>query len=220
MIVNDYNISADEYIALYERYLHRSPDELLLAAGDIKGKQVLDLCAGTMRASNRAKELGASYVVALDKSSSIIPKDHKADAVVISDIEDIQSSRLSLFTGRFDLIVCQQGINYWFSDKNIEAVSKLLKWGGSLVFNTFNTRPSKDPVVKKFGGGARGDEITEVVQLVNDTVYHLQMRKGYVPHFTSFKYIAGDDIENIVNTHFSNVHSIIDGSTTIYTCER
>lgn len=215
MIVNDYNITSEQYVALYERFLHRSPDELLLAAGPIQGKQVLDLCAGTMRASNRAKELGASYVVAVDKSSTIIPREHKADAVIITDISDIWSTRLALFSKTFDLIVCQQGINYWFSDKNIESVSKLLKHGGHFVFNTFNTRPSETPQIRKFDSGT-----IEVIQLVDGTVYHLQARKGYMPHFTSFKWIAGDDIENVVNTHFRDVNSIVEGGTTIYVCER
>lgn len=215
MIVNDYDITPEQYIALYKRFLHRSPDELLLAAGPIQGKRVLDLCAGTMRASNRAKELGASYVVAIDKSSTIIPKNHKADAVVITDIKDIWSTRLALFSQSFDLIVCQQGINYWFNDRNIESISKLLNYNGHFVFNTFNTRPNKTPQIKQYD-----NEFTEVIQLVDDTVYHLQMREGYIPHFTSFKWLAGDDIENIVNTHFKDVNSIVDNGTTIYICER
>jgi len=217
---NDYNITAEDYIALYDKYLKRSPDELLLAAGSIKGKHVLDLCAGIMRASNRAKELGAHKVVALDRSKSIIPANHKADKVAICDINNKHEIMEHFLCGSFDLIVCQQGINYWFGWSNIDTIYSLLKKEGHFVFNTFNRKPSEQPTIKEYGSSLFKPQFTEAVQLVGDMVYHLQMRNGVQPHYTSFKWIPPDDFENVLNTYFEDVKSIVDGTTTIYVCKK
>jgi len=213
-MTNEYSITAEQYVGLYERYLRRPPDELLLAAGNIKGKMVLDLCAGTLRASNRAKELGASWVVALDKSKDIMPAKHKADRIIVCDINKKYEFMDSFLFGSFDLVVCQQAINYWFNSNNIETVCSLLKNGSHFIFNTFNTKPYSNPNMKSYG------DFAEVVQVVDDVIYHLQMRKGFIPHYTSFKWIPPDEFESVLNTYFRDVKSIVDKTTTIYVCER
>ena len=49
---------------------------------------------------------------------------------------------------QFDLVVARQAINYWFNWTTGEDIAKVIKKGGSLIFNTFGNKPSFD-IVKK-----------------------------------------------------------------------
>lgn len=215
-MLDDYDISSEEYLKLYERFLSRPVDDLLLVSGDLNGKRVLDLCAGTLRASNRAKELGAEFVVALDKSNKIIPKTHKADRVIICDVFDMEEDPEIWKLAPFDLIVCQQAINYLFNYVLFESITKLLSKNGTLVFNTFNKKPSTIPEVREYELG--GDKLIETIQLVGDVVYHQQMRTGYRPHCTSFYWFEPEYISEVLSHYFTKVNNIMEGNTSIYVC--
>ena len=216
--MDDYDLTAEEYEALYEKYLVRSPDDLLLVNGPIEGKRVLDLCCGGMRASLRAKELGAE-VISLDRSYKIIPDKYKND-VICCDVDELcllKSWRnKNLFVNKVDLVICQQGVNYWFDDECVKNVSMLINNGGCFVFNTFHNKPSNLPTVKQYT--FNGHNFTEIVQLVDNTIYHLQMREGYTPHYTRFKWLPKETIENVLSKHFNRFDASSDQTTSIYTC--
>ena len=117
-----YKMTADEYLTLYKRFLSRPPEELLLINGSIVGKKVLDLCAGTLRLSYAARDLGAD-VVAVEPSVEILPQRERDFPVFGVKVQDFPvrreltvRSEVIVIEGKgpYDIVVCQQAVNYWF----------------------------------------------------------------------------------------------------------
>lgn len=228
-----YNITGKEYEQLYKAYLKRPIDELLLAGGDIKNKSILDISAGNMRLSKRAKELGCGRIGVIEPAKSMLPEDKNKYAadIVCCLIDDITSQRLEgiqgdccnyinffLCNGKYDFAFCQQGINYWFSKYNIETVVEMLNKNGKFIFNTFNEKPSHIPQFKAYTIDKRG--YLESWQREGSIVYHIQMCEFMRPHFTSFKWIAPEEFDEVLSKYFSNITTKIDKHTTIYICEK
>jgi len=223
---DEYDISGEEYCKLYERYLQRPVDELVLAAGPVEGKYVLDLCAGSLRLSKRAKELGAAWVAAFDKSAKMMDVPWKNEAADICVIGGMWLTNLDEFGDEFpfDLVVCQQAINYWFNERHFGyLVENVLADGGAFVFNTFSKRPPEKPTVREYQIG--GVEFMEVYQLVESTVYHVQMRREMKPHATRFQYITRQEFGIVIEKLVAEgkLHSFEireDGNTDIYICRK
>ncbi len=223
---DDYDLSGEDYCKLYERYLKRPVDELLLSAGPVEGKKVLDLCAGALRLSKRAKELGAAGVAAFDKSPKMMDVPWKHEAADIFIIGEVEFTNYDLFGALFpfDLVACQQAINYWFNERTFGyLVENIIVDGGAFVFNTFGKKPPAKPTVREYQ--ISGVQFMEVYQLVGDMVYHVQMRRGMKPHATRFKYITRQEFGIVIEKLIAEgkLHSFKireDGNTDIYICRK
>jgi len=219
-----YDIDCNRYKILYKKYLKSSTEDILLAGGDIKNKDIIDIGAGTMRLSEKAMKLRCGKILAIEEAMSMVPAKYyysisnpgklrlycHSVGYIVGDVEACRS--------KYDFAFCQQGINYWFCEKVISGISKhLLKPGGKLIFNTFNTRPNTNPTVKKYKIG--NIEYCEVYQLVGSMVHHLQMCNKTAPHFTKFKWISPENFDKILNKIFKKVEVKDKGKTSIYICE-
>ena len=222
-IHSGFDLSAEDYKILYRRFLDRSPRHLFEAAFMRRGDLVLDLCAGSMgRASIQALKMGAKSVAAVDLDphvkelkkvdSRIVPYNYS-----VNDFLTMQSS--SAFDQRFpffNMAICQQGINYWFSKANIRMLSRVLRKYGVFVFNTFNEMPDKRVTHREYVIGRRS--YMEVYQLVGDVVHHAQFVDGLAPHYTTFDWIPRKAFEETLRAYFDNVVVTPDGATDIYRC--
>jgi len=229
--MNEYtNMSGEEYTLLYERFLDRSPRELLFMAGMEPHMVVMDLCCGpTFRLTNDALEMGADEVHAVDNGGfSIAPlyfgsKLWRRVKVYNNHVYDLCIPSQNNFKKEtFDIIACQQGINYWFDARIIQAIHSLLKVGGRFVFNTFNTKPSDIPTIKSYSA-KNGDEMSEVAYSINDTVWHIQIRKGMKPHVTSFGWIPSEVFMGVLCKIFVQTGSVLrhtEGNSDIYICRK
>jgi SAM-dependent methyltransferase len=208
------DMTGEEYEKLYARFLKRSPDELLLVNGSIEGKSVIDLCAGGMRASIRAKELGAKSVVAVDESSLMFGDYDGISRVVL----DVKSALETSSPPVCDLVLCQQGVNYWWEEEVVENIHRILFDGGYFVFNTFGKKPPDEPRYKMIY--LDGEWTAECSYMVGDIVHHVQMREGMRPHISSFKWIEEEEFMRVLNKYFSSVELKKDGNTHIYTARK
>jgi len=207
MGVHDFSkMCGDEYDRMYARFLKRPVDDLLLAAGPISGKIMVDLCAGGLRASVRAKELGAKFVLAVDISRKMMSRAKKMenapDRCVVSDLTRCSKTNFFLGTGEFDLAICQQAVNYWWNEDAVERISKGLKDTGSFVFNTFIQRPGDAP--SRYEYQIDGRRYSEEVWMVGDKIVHLQ-KCGADTHKSTFQWIPPQSFMLTLHEHFEEV---------------
>jgi SAM-dependent methyltransferase len=219
----EYDLTYDEYNSVYSRFLKRSPRDLFDLVGDIKSASVLDLCAGTLRASRIAKDLGAGFISALDESNSALPKDYRSFVNIFyhTSVESFLNSytvRVANYfkiNFKYDLVVCQQAINYWFSEETIKLLPLVIEDGGYFIFNTFNTKPPYEPVLKKTANNS-----WECFYCENDMIHHLQIKKGYEPHLTKFKWISPEEYKRVLEANFKTVIRRQIEKTDIYICKK
>ena len=226
------------YNTLYKRFLKRGPGQMLDLAGFKEGDSFLDRCCGTGRASEEAIDRGASRAVAVDQTASKLScrfelQDflNKASGIKRGPIVFHKSGvRQFLYdtegSAKYDCIFCQQGINYWLKDMNgefnqiretsAELASKALNPNGKFVFNTFNTKPSEDIVVKEY----QIDDVhyAEVSQLVDEVVHHGQFCEGLIPDHQEFDWISPEDFISLLKPYFKDIAIHEDGPTDIYIC--
>lgn len=232
-----YNISREKYELLYQVYFGRPVDDLLNAAGGVKGKNIVDIGAGGMRLSKRAIELGCKRLCIVEPAKKMLPvvpstaecselykhPDFKNNLywVINSKIEDADmygDIDTAVEDGRYDIAFCQQAVNYWLSDGALANVSALLTDTGKFVFNTFNTKPPTTPTTKRYV--INNKVYCELYQLIDDKVHHIQMCEGETPHFTSFRWISPTEFSTALKKHFSVISRIPDGATDIYVCDK
>lgn len=208
----------EEYNILYARFLKRDPRELLSVVTNrakLKGL-ALDLCGGGGRASFAALEMGASRVILVDSSSNMTSFLHIDITVIHLDVFVFLTRAARFYENAlFDLVICQQAINYWFSESAIAFLSLLMRPGACFVFNTFNTKPPAEPTIKNYSLGGR--EYSEINWCDDETVYHVQRCKGFEPHLTSFQWIPPEQFLRTLVSYFE-VKTIVKGATTIYAC--
>ncbi len=206
----------EDYEVLYARYFNRHPDELFAFTPGLRGKRVLDLCGGGGRASFAAIKQGAERVLLVDKETDMmVPQQMLENTRIEWHCGDI--AKMDTF-GQHDVIICQQGINYWFNEKTIYLLWKSLSKDGVFVFNTFNQKPSKKPMVKEYDLDNR--HYVEISWLTDDypfDVQHVQICSGYAPHKTSFMWISADKFHSVLNPWFK-VTGAVRKNTTIYQC--
>jgi SAM-dependent methyltransferase len=232
-----YNMTGDEYNMLYRGYLKRSPKDLLDLAGFKKGHSVLDLCSGSNgRASKMALEMGASYVCAVDENPNV-------SGLRLDGIDAFHGSIDSFFDhmgyyrpyGRdtsskiypdlkFDTVICQQGINYWFKDNGLpHEIRKAMKVGGKFVFNTFNNKPPEKIVFKRYE--IEGFQYGEMQLRKGNTIFHTQAFEGLLPHLshisgyhnTEFQWISKREYCDVLGRDFDLDINRFD-NTDIYVC--
>lgn len=232
-----YKMNEDYYNLLYKRYLRRSPKEMLRIADIKPGNSVLDLCCGSNgRASKSALEMGASYVCAVDSNMNAYKlKDFNID-VFCDDIESFfLKIKIQDFYGKensksnhpdvlFDIVVCQQGVNYWINKNGIiKDIHSVMNYGGKFVFNTFNKCPSHNVSVKEYIiDGLRYVEVFNSFfgSCGKKIISHLQCCDGYQPHYTEFYWISPEEYIDILSDAFDDIKVFTDKNTDIYLCTK
>lgn len=230
---NDYTMSGAQYDKLYARYLKRSPKELFdYACEDLKGKSVLDLCAGSnARASLIAAAAGASPVIAVDRNPSIQHIEDERIEGLSADVGEFcrmlknqnvrVANKTTIFTEEryFDVVICQQGINYWIETIGVlENLAAIMNDDGVFVFNTFSKKHQEDPLVR--GYEIDGVKYVEVSSIKDDWIEHAQFVTGMKPHFTKFRWVSHEKIMALLNPYFDNVMVDFLGKTDIYVCKK
>jgi len=216
---------SEAYDKLYARYLKRPVSEMLDFVRPIKGKVVWDLCAGAGRLSRECLRRGAKQVVAIDGAHDMLKplwdwmhaggKWTKRLTIVCDSMETI----FPLYEPEPDVVFCRQAVNYWFNRHTIGKLADFMSKGSKFIFNTFNTRPPLQPLVKQYEYD--GAKFTEVSWRVSKTkmVHHVQIREGMEPHVTEFRWIPESEYIRILSPHFA-IGKVTEGRTDIYICTR
>ena len=216
----------------------------------LKGKACLDLCAGTGRLSREIIQYGG-IVGAIEKEARMLKPsnfkfvgqfvDHRGDSsddlqapfytvregvsVSIDTVENAFKTLKYTNTVNFDLAFCQQAANIWLTPDTVNGLADIMKVGGTFVFTTFNSKPSKKPRVSEYR--EHGRDYAEVVWLSersdvdwrdkDEWVDHIQICEGYPPHYTAFRWIAADEYDTMLSKRF-NVFRIRENKTDFYRC--
>jgi len=220
--MSEYNMTDKEYNILYKRYLDRDPKELLEMASLKEGDRVLDLCAGANgRATKAAIKMGASYVVPVDLNPNVKKLHAVNHALVYPYCEDIggflQYAHI-LKNEKFDVVICQQGVNYWFKKNLAGKLWSIMRKGARFVFNTFNKKPSDIPQVKEYTMDGNHHYV-EVAWMSGKNVQHVQIFNNAKPHFTEFRWIPEEEFVSVMEPTF-DVKIKREGSTDIYVCTK
>jgi 2-polyprenyl-3-methyl-5-hydroxy-6-metoxy-1,4-benzoquinol methylase len=207
----------DTYATLYARYFKRPVADLFHGI-DLKGKRLLDLCGGGGRLSTYAASMGAK-VVYLEAETRMVPHFPKDMGiwVVNQTVEEALPNAIG-FGQSWDVVACQQAVNYWLTATTARMVSKVIDTDGLFVFNTFNNMPSV-PVVKQYHLADTGLDYVEVSQLVDGMVHHVQCATGMVPHTTVFRWITREEYLGLLTPYFA-CEERVDGPTSIWVCRK
>jgi SAM-dependent methyltransferase len=227
---HDYmDMTGKDYDRLYARYVGRNLDKLILAAGPVEGKRVLDLCAGSGAVAKRAKELGAASVTAADKSRKMLGGlfEQGVDQVIVleDDPRDVTLNNIAEQVGTgYDLVISRQAVNYWWNINSLGEAMLPLKPGGVFLFNTFHGDTwtnAHHPSTSEYKVGIL--HYAEVWWLDDTVIRHVQCCEGMPPHITTFDYISRGVFQLSIEDHgefISEWHVERDGNTDIYMCQR
>ena len=208
------------YEALYAKYIHkRHVSELVDFAGSLKGKDILDLCCGTGRLLQECIKRGAK-ATGVDKSYDMRCGIEAWSEGVVRTCGETARSYLLYTSGHkieFDAVFCRQAVNYWLNEDVAYFLSKSIISGGKFIFNTFNKKPGKVPVVKKYE--YQGYTFIETSWLVDKTVHHVQVREGLPPHTTEFQWISPEKFQSLLSPYF-DIEVKESGPTSIYVCTK
>jgi len=224
-------MTAKQYETLYARFLKRPPEELLEHAEMKDGDFVLDLCAGNLRASWAAAEMGASVVHAVDSSPNMLGMSVKEATKVYEEVRDGVPCKITAICydverflaqvgapvapRKYDVVICQQAINYWFCEKAIKDLVKCMAADGRFVFNTFSRIPLETPTVKQSPISGR-PACVEVSFSVNGMVYHVQCVEGMPPDVQEFRWISPSQFQETLSKFFKKITTVNEGNTAIY----
>jgi predicted RNA methylase len=218
----------ETYQALYAKYLKRPVSDLLNLAGDLKGKVIWDLCCGGGEIAESCFLRHAARVVAVDSSWNMIKEfaaRHFNPEKVFCYNNDISTflrakdneELVFEIEDKPDIVFCRQAVNYWLHENTVRSLAFRMPEGSQFIFNTFNTRPSENPMVKNYE--YNGHNFVEVSWLVKDVVYHIQIRDGLPPHETQFKWISKEEFSRILGGWYA-IDMVEDGHTSLYRCTR
>jgi len=137
-----YSLTADYYDKKSAYWDSFEKDKVLLLFGNLMGKKILDVGAGTGRLSSKLAEQGAE-VTALDVSEEMLNKiKNKKVKKVIGDAEDLPFDE-----GIFDIVITTFLIVHLRDLKRFfDEVYRVLKPGGLFLLTNINQR--KAPAVK------------------------------------------------------------------------
>lgn len=213
MTYPDYNT----YTKLYGRYLKKGP-ERFFAKMDPKGKRIIDLCAGGGQLSQYALDHGALFTQMVDLQPRMLNPDFKSPDGRAGTMTIAIEAFLSTYYLNFipyDMMVCRQGVNYWFKNVSGEDIAKTLVKGGMFVFNTFGNKPSETPTVREYYH--EGVAYKEVSYLIGDKIHHIQTATGIPPHFTVFDWISHDEYTQKLAPYFITEEHV-DGPSSMWYC--
>lgn len=203
-----------DYEKMYKRYFYKGVNYLIEKANLNKDDKVLDICGGNGRLT---KELikKCENVSYLDKELDMIP-DNLQDLGIKVYNEDIENF-VNHFKEKYNKVFCEQAINYWLLNINIEKFSNIFEKNGLFIFNTFSSKPTLKPMIKQYE--IEKINYLEVSYLVDNKVEHIQIREGYKPHFTEFNWISKKQYENLLSPYF-DLELIDNGKSALYICKR
>lgn len=203
-----------DYEKMYKRYFNKGV-EYLIDIADLQNKdKVLDICGGNGRLT---KELliRCDDVSYLDRESDMIPEDLGKLGIKVYN-EDIESF-VNHSKEKYSKVFCEQAINYWLLNINIEKFSNIFLPNGLFIFNTFSSMPTKIPMIKQYN--IDGINYLEISYLVNNKVEHIQIREGYPPHFTEFDWIPKEQYSELLSPYFT-IERYDNGKSSLYKCMR
>jgi SAM-dependent methyltransferase len=212
------------YETLYAKYIHkRDVGELIDDARmDLHGKRVLDLCCGTGRLTKECVARGAT-VTSVDASAGMtnglrtwMRDNAPTSSLSVCSVEECVGASL-LDKVLFDVVFCRQAVNYWMYDDLMGDFAEIIAPGGKFVFNTFTNEPSQIPVVKEYDYD--GSRFVEVGWRESDIVRHVQIRQGFPPHVTDFRWIPPAKFLQMLTPHFDVCVTVKD-RTSIYICTK
>jgi ubiquinone/menaquinone biosynthesis C-methylase UbiE len=213
----------DTYQALYRRYLGdgaRPVAALLDLAGDLRGKDVLDLCGGAGTLAVEAAARNAASVLMVDAAERMVDLGAMKRAGVQVEIASLEGWLSKARPGAFDAAFCRQAVNYWLTPGTAALLAACMRPGGVFVFNTFSRKPPEEPGKGVKSYALEGHHFVEVSWLCPDgRVQHVQCRDGLPPHTTSFRWISQAGFRSLLEPHFE-VDVRLDGGTALYLCRR
>ena len=220
----------NDYRAMYQKYINRENLlDMMDLVDDYKDKNFMDICAGDGAATREALKRGAKYSLIIDQEPDMLAIDlregrkdiclHQYDVEKFlyqkeSDYDKLTNSSCHFF----DVIFCRQGINYWYKPKHMHQLAKWMNDGGVFIFNTFNKKPTRMPMVKEYE--IDGFNFAEISYLVGkETIHHVQIRDRYPPHLTKFKWISEEDFKNGLIGNF-DYEIRRKNNTDVYICKK
>jgi len=209
------------YEELYAKYLDPESLKILmdLAGEDMTEKKMIDICCGTGICTTEALSRNVHYVTMLDAEEDMVPYSfyHQERTEVIIGTAGVTLKALKdFYKNNYDIVVCRQGINYWFNARVISLLADTLKQGGVFVFNTFNTRPSETPKIKQYHH--KGISFTEISYVdPTNMVHHVQIREGMAPHVARFQWLSPESFDLFLKKYF-DIEKTTRNRTDYYRC--
>ena len=206
--------SYKEYESVYKRYFFKGTEYIINKTNINKTDKILDICGGNGRLTKELIKY-SNFVNYLDKEKDMIPNDLKSLGINIYNDDIIEFVKYN--TIKFDKVFCMQAVNYYLDDIDMKLFSNIFNKDGVFIFNTFTNKPSKTPLVKQYK--IENESFVEVSYLVNNEVYHVQIKENHLPHFTKFKYISRERYIELLSPYFDiEIHE--DERSSIYVCIR
>lgn len=203
-----------DYEKMYKRYFNKGVDYLIEKANLKEDDKVLDICGGNGRLTKelikKCKDI--SY---LDKESDMIPDKLKKLGIKVYN-EDVESF-VNCTNEKYNKVFCEQAINYWLLNINVESFSNIFLPNGLFIFNTFSNKPPTKPMIKQYE--IEKINYLEISYLVGNKVEHIQIREGYPAHFTEFDWISKEQFQELLSPYF-DLELIDNGKSSLYKCKR
>lgn len=203
-----------DYENMYKRYFEKGVSYLIEKADLNFSDKALDICGGNGRLTKELKKK-CNNVSYLDKEADMIPSELKELGINVYN-EDVESF-VNHSKEKYTKVFCEQAVNYWLLNINIEKFSNIFEKDGLFIFNTFSNKPSVKPMIKEYE--IENINYLEISYLVNNKVEHIQIREGYEPHFTKFDWISKEQYIQLLSPYF-DLELIDDGKSAIYICKR
>ena len=203
-----------DYEKMYKRYFDKGVGYLIDKADLKRDDKVLDICGGNGRLTRELLKR-CNDVSYLDRETDMIPEDLEKLGVRVYN-EDVETF-VNLSQEKYNKVFCEQAINYWLLNINIEQFSNIFLPNGLFIFNTFSNMPTKNPMIKQYT--IDGINYFEISYLVDNKVEHIQIREGYSPHFTEFDWISQEQYRELLSPYF-DIELFDNGKSSLYKCKR
>lgn len=203
-----------DYEKMYKRYFDKGVGYLIDKADLKRDNKVLDICGGNGRLTRELLKR-CNDVSYLDREADMIPEDLEKLGVRVYN-EDVETF-VNHSQEKYNKVFCEQAINYWLLNINIEQFSNIFLPNGLFIFNTFSNMPTKNPMIKQYT--IDGINYFEISYLVDNKVEHIQIREGYSPHFTEFDWISQEQYRELLSPYF-DIELFDNGKSSLYKCKR
>ena len=203
-----------DYEKMYKRYFDKGVGYLIDKADLKRDDKVLDICGGNGRLTRELLKR-CNDVSYLDREADMIPEDLEKLGVRVYN-EDVETF-VNHSQEKYNKVFCEQAINYWLLNINIEQFSNIFLPNGLFIFNTFSNMPTKKPMIKQYT--IDGINYFEISYLVDNKVEHIQIREGYSPHFTEFDWISQEQYRELLSPYF-DIELFDNGKSSLYKCKR
>lgn len=202
------------YENLYKRFFNKGVQYLINEADIQDYDKILDICGGNGRLTRKLKSL-CNDVSYLDQEKDMIPEDLEGLGIEVynTSIENFVNTT----NKKFSKVFCEQAINYWLLNIDIEKFGSIFEKDGLFIFNTFSNKPPIKPMTKQYE--IENKNYLEISYLVNEKVYHIQVCEGLAPHFTIFDWISEETYLKLLSPYF-DIKIKDNGKSAVYICKR